>query len=303
MTESVDASIIIKESPAKKLAFDSSFGEILGSRHEVRIIKRMTDEAVSSYSPPNLISGDSEFAWDNNHEVWEQIMSGGKPTVRRNQDEPVMSTLGRGTFLVPGEIMQNEELGVEVQVLGISNRAMKGTGFLQYTGVAGQVSNPDRIDKSAYFKITREGKSFFVKKSTATQNPGYSEFKNTVNVKKALQHLEYVDVINARLGYQDDKESWFVSDWADIESAGYSNIEVLNLGGINDYGVLADKKIEFSKSKLTQHVAEITKSLERKGIHLGADMGFNIFYNPTTNRILLLDITNKFSPKLNQPKK
>ncbi|PIT92979.1 MAG: hypothetical protein COU06_02520, partial [Candidatus Harrisonbacteria bacterium CG10_big_fil_rev_8_21_14_0_10_38_8] len=190
------------EGKEKKLGYENEFRALLKENPGIlKVAIKLIDQALEEYNPPEKIV-DNEYSekvklmYDKEANKWLQGL--------KDYHLRYPMRIGRGTLLVPGEPVKDEESGLTVTVLGRSNRKF-----------------PKREDIGDYLKITFQGQSFFVKRSYITISPGFREFQDTLTAKEALKELEYVKVIEAKLGYQDDKESWFVSRFEDLETAGY----------------------------------------------------------------------------------
>jgi hypothetical protein len=204
---------------------------------------------------------------------------------------------GRGTILVPGQPIMDEENKIEVTLLGRSNREIA----LWY--------DRTRFDKCDYLKIAFQGQSFFVKRSFITINPGFTEFQRTASAKKVLNGMDFVKVVEAKLGYQDKKESWFISKWENLEEAGFATLLVYSRE-YDDYG----KKIkgvfaEYGHSEYlnqereyrdAEQKAELIRTrLKKEGI--SHDIAGNLFYNPKTKTFILIDVTSESTKELGNP--
>jgi len=266
------------ETKKKKLAYDVEFRKML--RENPGIIKTaiaLSEKAEKEWNPkPVDIPG-----WD----IKVNPETGEWTEKRRGSPYKESSmAIGRGTFLSPGEPIIDEKTGLEVTILGKSNRSGLG-GFSANT----------RRDVGSYFRINFNGHSYFVKKNLVTNNPGALEFNNTLKVKEILKDLDFVKVIDARLGYQDQKQSWYVSGWEELENAGYVSWDALDLTGRDDHG----RKVERLETPETEKEYQEVKSKVRLIVEklrrdeFNKDVATNLFYNRKTKSFILLDITGK----------
>lgn len=245
----------------------------------------LSNQAVEQYNPDRVKFGVLDVEYDKKEAKWFGVKNG-------ILDRSPRQIMVRGTMLAPGKPIMDEPSGLEVTLLGRSNREIRGW-------------HHTRIDKCDYLKFTLDSKSFFVKRSFVTINPGFVEFHNTLFAKELLKDLDFVRVINAELGYQDQNESWFVSKWEDLEEAGYAPYRTT----VNDYGKITriSEEVEgsyggFESKKEYLNVQKKVKLIEEKlkTLSMDLDMEANLFYNHQTKTFILLDITSKYSETLGE---
>ncbi len=252
-----------------KLAYDLEFRKML--RESPGLIKtaiELCDKAIAEYNPNNFrIAGDGmEVRYDKDNNKWLEAESG--QVYRYN----------RGTLLVPGEKLTDPKTGLEIQVLGRSNR--ENMGHLK------------RRDLADYFKATIQGKSYFVKRSFITVNPGFQEFHNTRWAEWLINNKDLIQVVQPKLGYQDTKESWYISEWKEIENAGYRPVNYAFVA--DDYGNRLGLEPGSSDDEVTAHEKEqrFVEKLEAElrevltEDRLQNDISANLFYNPKTGKFI-----------------
>jgi hypothetical protein len=257
-----------------KMAWDVEFRKML--RENPGIIKNaieLMNQATQEYNPQPIKLGDLEVSYDKKSEKWMQ--DNGESAI----------DYGRGTFFSLDKIYKDEKSGLEISMLGRSKRELES-------------GNSVRIDDCDYFKINFKDNSYFVKRSFISINPGFNEFKNTISANEALKDLDFVKIVDARLGFQDEKESWYVSRWQDIEQAGFVSFDTLALGGVDDYGNLIEGFLNnnyrsetnnMRYKELTGKVSQIRNRLARAGINT-EDLYANLFCNFNTGTFILLDV-------------
>lgn len=288
-----------------KMAWDRNFRDML--RAHPGIIKTaiaITDQAVAQYNPGNnpIPDYDAKVMFDRENGKWleEKIIMRQKNNDEESDYDPVTGklatqsrgwvdlTVGRGAILVPGESIKDDKTGLEIVVLGRSNRELPMPGFT-------------RVDRCDYLKMSFRGQSFFVKRCFITNNPGFFEFKNTISAKEALKDLDFVRVVDAKLGYQDKNESWYISGWEELERAGFQtfdySISRTDYGSKKKESIQAwlnlsedeftTKEDEYSKAEAKAKL--ISEKLELCGINY--DLYSNLFYNYQTKTFVLLDVT------------
>lgn len=293
------------ETENRKLAYNNEFREKL--RENPGIMKAAIDlvgQAETDYQPENLTVGKYECSW-NSEGFWEIVKVDGQAIEQRI---PLNKELHwtRGVFFKPDRPYIDETTGLQVSVLGKSDREWERAG------------NVVRIEKSAYAKLSLGDTSYFVKKSTATNNPAYSEFTNAMRAKEALAQLPFVHVVDAKLGFQDKKQSWFVSKWEELENQGFGATLWFQGSGFNDYGQPIDTAVgrlsaadhptehllaesEREEQEVVTNMQLIERTLHEAGIPIH-DIADNLFFNPQTKTYILLDITTAGTEGLNQTK-
>ena len=175
----------------------------------------------------------------------------------------------------------------------------------------GKWGNQVRRDYTDYFKAKLDDKSFFVKRSRITPTPGFHEFKNTVKAKEILADLDYAKVVEPQLGYSDDEQSWYVSSWEEIESAGFIALRDAQWGSIDEYGNRTDSIFtptrdqdemeaqERKDLKIEERYKVVKSRLSEAGI--GGDLDQNLFVNPENESFILIDLTSQEGPVLGEP--
>ncbi|MDP4008630.1 MAG: hypothetical protein Q8P68_05570 [Candidatus Peregrinibacteria bacterium] len=290
------------ETPNRKLAYNDQFRRMLKEqRGLIKTALRLIKEAEDAYNPENLTLKDKyECKWNHESYDWDIIREEDKllDTPRKLWDAMKET---RGAYLKPDKPHIDRATELEVQLLGKSHR----------TWWDDEATTIRRLDIVSYARLTYKGTSFFVKKSTATHNPGYIEFHNTILAREALARLPYVRTIEPQFGYQDKGQSWFVSSWENLESTGFKPY-IWHLGsGFDDYGelygdprvlsCLADAKelnpeeeerADNNYKEMNEKFWEIEAALEASGTQFG-DLDDNIFYNRETKTFIYLDVTRK----------
>lgn len=284
-----ETSTTYKEAAAHKLGYAQEFRQML--REHPGVIKtgfNLMAKAEKEYNPPETQVGINAYAYDHSKERWyltkrvrgSTIQELAPPLMQYHED-----TGTRGPLFVPGETQIDKETGLEVTLLGTSNRVLTGpqNRFIRY-------------DRSQYFKMGLDSKDFFVKKSQATITPGGAEFRDTLRVKTALKPFNNVRVVEPQLGYSDKNISLYVSKWDEFDLAGYYPFAMLWYGGPNDYGkyIPGDKEDSFVLSGGTvvakKQIDQIEAHLKDQGINI-IDLAGNTFYNLETGQFVLLDVT------------
>ncbi|EKE01743.1 MAG: hypothetical protein ACD_21C00063G0001 [uncultured bacterium] len=185
---------------------------------------------------------------------------------------------------------------MSVQILGISIR-----DFYSTSGSDSDNFTLTKIDRTTYLKVKVGAEAYFVKKSKAIQTVGYDEFNNTAKAKAALADCADVEVVDMKLGYSDDRQSWFVSKWQNLEAAGYSPLIFFRDGAHNDYGEIPSPSHQPDWRDLRKRMFEIVNRLRAAGVDV-TDFMCNFFYNPERDKFFLLDVTTNQDHKLNQPR-
>lgn len=271
----------------RKLGYKNEFRQLL--REHAGIIKTaiaLSQRAEEQYDPPDTLWGGVLCHWNKEKTEWEQVSYFG-----RVYPEPKPFSFQRGIILKPGQPQSDSATGLEVTALGISRR-----DFTPLT-----LRRVIRVDRASYFKMSKGSKAFFVKKSTATINPGFEEFSNAELMRNALNDLGDVKVVDAQLGYQDSYHSWYVSDWEDLQGFVATNV-FGGLNPINEYGeIVPDRK--FMSPEEYREVIKVKERIRVKAKAAGIeilDLNANLFYNPRTKKYVLLDITAVEGDRLNQ---
>ena len=300
--ETGDKNIRRIEGTHRKLGYVQEFRHML--REHPGIINTallLTQKAEDEYAPPNIKIGLGELEWNKEKTEFEVVKRDGENIKPMPYSQFIW---GRGTVLIPGDTVKDEKTGLEVTVLAKTNRKFYG-GFIG-TG------SLNRIDMSTYLKMKLGDKTFFVKKSSATNNPGYEEFKNSKKAKGALADLDDVTVVDAQLGYEDNQQSWFVSKWEDLESTGFFPVDSWEGGVPNDYGEFLPKAKDIEEElaeerKIKQKAKSVTEQIKIRLAEAGIDIQDidpNLFYNPQTDKFFLLDITPREETKgVGQPRR
>lgn len=300
MESAVDNQIKMHETEHRRLGYAQEFRALIHENPGVlKAALRLTQEAEGGYHPSNVHVGRGELEWNDNEIMFDLIKLDGEPTYRKPFSEWIW---GRGVILVPGETIRDDETGLEVTILAKTKRKFR-------FGLIGEGS-VRRIDRSAYFKVQLGDKAFFVKKSIATNNPGYEEFRHSTEAVTALSGIENLGIVQAQLGYEDNHQSWFVSKWQDLESEGFFPLDSWEGNVPNDYGQFPsadDRDKHFvqmpevlKKGETIKN--EIKKRLADKGLEI-YDLPSNLFYNPDTGKFFLLDITTtQIGKGIGQPK-
>jgi hypothetical protein len=288
------------ETKNRKLAYNIEFRNML--RENLGIIKtaiELADRAVAEYNPPEITVSGIRLKFNRVSGKWLQeqkmfAMRDGEIDINTyDESRWVPMNFGRAMVLVPSEPIRDKKTGLEVIVLGKSNREFSNSWW----------SDIVRIDKCDYLRLNFRGHSFFIKRSFITENPGFNEFKNTVSAEKALKDLDFIKVVKPKLGFQDKNQSWYVSEWQELESVGFAPYEQMTASGIDDYGNQVDnlyRKGEETKKRIDEKVEEIRTALKRVCVGI-PDLEPNLFYNPNTETFILLDVTSENSATLGKP--
>lgn len=265
----------------KQLAYLQDFKKLI--RDHPGILKAataLTRQAEAEYDPPDTYWGVILCSWDKSQKKWFEIAFGDKVRTR-----PFPFSYQRGLILKPGEIQTDSSTGLEVTVQGISNREWGRSG---------------RVERSTYLKMAIDGKAFFVKKATATINPGFDEFSNASVLKENLSDLDEVKVVEPQLGYQDENQSWYVSRWEDFD--GFVPMLVHGIhSNMDEYGTWIDspKDAESKALKIRKLMETIETRAKQAGV-LIKDLDANLFYNPSTGKFMLIDVTSSNATQLSQ---
>ena len=288
------------ESKSRKLAYDNEFREMF--RENPGIIKtaiELIDRAIIDYDPVfvnNVFNMQVRYDKETNKWLREKrkfILKDEKIDYSGPEGAPITESdgwidfhYGRNVLLAPGKQIADEKTGLEVTILGRSNRDLYGI-------------HARRVDICEYIKISIKGQDFFVKRSFVTQNPGFTEFKNIMSAKEALRDLNFVRVVDAQLGYQNKNESWYVSKWENLESAGFTTFDTAI--SWDDYGEIKQERINepensflgFESEQEYEEAEEKVNLIKEKlkPLHLEHDLDANLFYNHKTKTFILLDVT------------
>ncbi len=266
------------ETDRRKIAYDNEFRDMLRDNPGIiKATKNLVDEAEHDYHPENMEFGGMELAWDDIGESWKIVKMHGAELY-----QPEVLQYGRNAFLRPSETLKDEKAGIELTMLGKTNRVLTSR------------SRGKWVDRTEYFRVKHGDQDYFVKKSESTINPGFSEFHNTHKAAELLKRFDFVTVVESQLGYQSGKESWHVSKWQDIEAAGYNSVSYMMKLDFNDYG----DPINLPEGSTGQEVfadqvfrlQAIKEVLKTHGLHY--DLYPNLFYNPGTKHFILLDVTS-----------
>ena len=289
------------EGRSRKLAYNVEFRKML--RENPDILKKgmeLMNQAIAEYQPePFEYRRGQMVRYDKETNTW-LIEEQGLEPVRDENGQLVFDEsgrvvkkevnempfyMGRATLLVPGETISNPETGLEVTLLGRSNREA-----IERSLRIANVCN--------YFKIKMGDDEYFVKESIVSQNPGFDEFKNTKAAREALKDIDFVEVVNAQLGYQDDRQGWYVSRWKDLESSGF-RVSV-RWRHSDDYGrFYPPLENSIDREEIMRRYNVIEKILRDN--NLGEDVENNLFYQPQTGQFFLLDVTGKNAAEIGEP--
>lgn len=273
------------EGKHRRLGYTNEFHRIVEANPGIlNAALRLAQQAEDEYDPPSIQIGIGELKWNKAKTRYEVIKQNDQEL-----QEPMdysLFILGGGLVFVPGETLKDKDTGLEVTLLGKRDRddLMAATHW--------RIRN----ERTSYFKVSLGNNSFFVKKSNATDNPGYEEFTNSHKVAEALIDLKDIEVVHAQLGYADDRQSWFVSRWEDLESKDFIPFDSW-YGNVDIYGQFmpeeeydAVKKMA-TKVKIEPIITDIAKRLQKLGLTL-TDIPNNFLYNPKTGKMFFLDITD-----------
>src|SRR3989344_541205 len=291
----------------RKLAYTNEFRNLL--RENPGIIKTaisLMDRAIEAYNPGKVRIGKEgyELQYDRKKRGWlyarreyvfgddgKIVLDEHGGAVTEPRDLRIID-FGRGVVLAPGKPIKEKVSGLEVTVIGRSNRDV----------CVGTFGDLRRLDNCDYIKLNLKGNYFFVKRSFVTQNPGFIEFKNVHRAKELLADLDFVKVVDAQLGYQDKKQSWYISKWEDLEAVGFTPYKHgIGLIGFDDYGKLSGLPTSVEGSYLGFEKEEDFKQAQinygfiidkLKPYDLSHDLGQNLFYNFKTKAFILLDVTS-----------
>lgn len=260
----------------------------------LRTALELTQKGEDEYNPPNIMVGSGELQWNKEQTRFDVIKINGEDLATPQPYEDWLYPT-RGVLLAKGETFKDENTGLEVTILGRSKR----------DHLIGMFGHTRRIDNSSYFKIKLGEQAFFIKKSTATINPGFEEFDNTHQAMAALSGMDNLRIVEAQLGYADDHQSWFVSKWEDLENVGFYPCDAFIGGSPTDYGEfidIEDKRWQaYGKNAhiVSATVSEIRTKLKSVGLNI-QDIEPNLFYNPMTEKYFLLDVTVRGRKQLGQ---
>ncbi len=287
------AGVVINTSADRRLGYTTGFRQILRENPgTLGSALRLAQLAENTYSPEDIQYGRFVLGWNAQINNWQGISEGDKPI------DPPLSLAniiwGRGALLKSGSHVIDAERGLEVTGLGKATREL---GTLT-RGI-------NRLDISSYFKMRLQGEDYFVKKSYATTNPGFDEFASSVVVKEALAGVEGLSVVQAHLGYSDNRQSWFVSKWEELESTGFFPYDTF-IGGVpNDYAERLENedKVISLREGLTDRVEQLKEEIRTRGQAHGLtilDLNVNLFYNPQTDKFFYLDVSTQEAGKIKQ---
>lgn len=285
MPREINFDTITFEVGKRQIAYSPEFRRMLLEHPGItRAAIKLADEAEAEYNPGKVRIGLGEFEYDPDSGKWleQRYDYQGKPA-RKNP-----MSIGRGMILAPGKPKLDSKTGAEVLCLGRSNREL-GDMYSQ---------KPSRLDVTSYFKMMLGGESFFVKKSLKTTNLGLDEFKATAAAQEVLEGLDNVRVVEMQLGYQDKKQSWYVSKWEELEGAGFVPYDSLAVTGFDDYGKMVSSQefwLGFESEEEYEEVKEKVNIIKRRleQASLNVDVDSNLFYNRQTKTFILLDLTNR----------
>ena len=117
--------------------------------------------------------------------------------------------------------------------------------------------------------------------------------------KQALKDLPFVRVLEVQLGYQDKKQSWFVSKWEDIKGSKFLEDhrdhnefgEKIIGATFDEKGILISRENDPRKAMLyTSRYEQIREILRELDI---TDLTANLLYSLNLGTFLLLDATRK----------
>lgn len=296
------SNIHIHEGYYRKLGNSLEFKKLLHEHPGVlRSTLDLTRRADEVYNPRDIQLGTTIVSWSKERNQFELIRMGDLDLSATRARRPYFAYFpSRGVLFAHGDSFKDEARNLEVTVLGKSNRIW---------GRNDDIIPPARRDNSTYFKIKLGNDVFFVKKSTATNNPGYWEFTNTSKTSQVLQSVSNLEVVEAQLGYEDYDQSWFVSKWKDLESSGFLPTMLLHSYNRDDYGKhlyeddptleeMCRREAERTErdKKIDSKITEIQSKMSEVGMQL-RDLKTNLFYNPETDKFFLLDITTEIAPE------
>lgn len=277
------------ETSRRQLGYTSEFGQMLQEHPGIiHAARRLTARAEAEYNPGELQIGPALFRWNRNVDVWDLIQEGAE---KFDSPRPVIGFLAnRGTYLAEGQPLTDPTTGLEVTILGKTNRNPETFQFPWLL---------NKVDRATYLKMKLGDQAFFVKKSSITNNSGFQEFTNTMKAKQALAPIRNLAVVEAQLGYTTKTHSWFVSKWKDLENAGFGHMPSWE-GFPHDYGRQNENIDEIQDSgsflQIEERFETIREEIKQLGQNAGLDIGDltpNLFYNPVVDQFFLLDVTTQ----------
>lgn len=286
--ETKDPNVRLHEGTHRSLGYAEDFHQIVKERPGIiSSTLKLMQKAETEYDPPNTKVGISEMQWNKDKDEWEAISIDGKPLAKPQRHAEF--AVSRAVLFRAGEPQVDTLTGLSVTLLGKSNRVFEETDL-------SDVYDARRIDISSYFEIDLGGNKFFVKKSLATDNSGYHEFRDSIKVREALKGVANLKIVEAQLGYIDDRQSWFVSKWEDLEKVGFFPVATWAIYAMNDYGELPERDVLRQSHKLWEIAEAKIKEIKTRLTEVGMDIedfGFNLFHNFETGQFFLLDVTSK----------
>jgi hypothetical protein len=266
------------ETGDKHLAYATEFRAML--KEHPGIIGRaleMMDEAVAEYNPaPIKINDRFTVEWNKEEMQWyENDAQTGHVT-------PAISFWQNTIFFTPNAGKNDEESGLMLSLIGVARR--KGIALTGHT-------KRQHVD---YFKARVDNKDYFVKRAPKIMTAGFDEFRNTIRAKELLHDLDFVKVVEPRLGYSSESESIYVSSWEEIETGGFVVYsQAIQGSGTDNYGRPA-KGVELGDYDKVDRIAEKYKLIEEKlqVAKLATDLYANTFVNPKTEKFILIDIVH-----------
>ena len=146
-----------------------------------------------------------------------------------------------------------------------------------------------------YYKLTIGDKNFFIKNDLQTlpdRQFGYEEFVSTKKAEDLLKDIKGVKVVKSILGYQDDKQSIFVSEWHECQRL--------------DKYLLEELPRLFNRTRDGQKRATLLEEMRHMGIRYQAiedllksqkyqDVTMdNMFYDSQSDTILVFDLSTGY---------
>lgn len=292
-----------RESGDMKLAYNPEFRAMLREHPgTIEAAVRLTEQAEAEYNPSPISIETTEpcveYRYDKTKNTYLPF------NIKTGQPQEIRWKPGRNTFLKEGVPVFDEKTGLAVIVLGMCERNDPNGG-------------PGLYDKTTYLKMDLDGQSYFVKKSLSTANPGAQEFYSSFQVCDLLKDQTDVSIVEAKLGFQDKHESWFVSKWIDLEQGGYAPADKILTLDYDDYGKRLynpnphkDDSIEvleqeaqargFTTGEDYRRFNSRKKELDKLFLkHNLRDARKNLFYNISTKHFILIDVQVGKQPRLN----
>ena len=151
-----------------------------------------------------------------------------------------------------------------------------------------------------YYKLKINDKSFFVKVTGKTNEASGGGFREIVSMKKARRILEkegidWAEVVSYKLGYDDGKNKYFVSEWRDCLQKNL--MQYLERLGENFRSPTPEESTENWLSEFERYRFALEDKYRKLKKVLSGQfhdvLAYNMSYDPESKKIYIFDLKDK----------